>query len=267
MNRRIIALLAVLILFGAVPALAHENHDPRYSVEGFSFVIPESLATSINVMHYAGDPVDLEQPGGPEPKHTAIIAYNAEGFGAAVPAPGDAVGSMRVYQVADLTDYNMYRATVEQLTKLIADKADLTLYMQFQDEPIDSMPTLPFLPIYPAGQILRARAHYVETETLKGIVYVTVYRQFAAPFERGEFIYTFQALSNDGSTYIAAQWKAAPNVFPEKIEPVDDQTFYDKYNDYLRQSTQQLNDAAAADFAPTLAVLDEVFASFEVTAE
>lgn len=267
MSRKFIALLAVLILFGAVPALAHENSNSHYEVEGFSFVIPESLATSINVMHYAADPVDPQAPNVAEPKHSIIIAYNAEGLGAAVPAPFDAVGSMRVYRVADLAGYDMYEGTVQQLQTLIADKTDLASYMQYQDEPVDSMPTLPFLPIYNAGQILRARARYVETATLKGIVYLTVYRQYVGPFERGEFVYTFQGLSNDGSTYVAAQWKAAPNVFPEKYESVDMDDFTAHYSEYMRDSTQQLNDSAASDFAPTLDVLDAVFASFEVTAE
>lgn len=257
-----IFVLALLVALGVVPAFAQENSRSTVTFNGFTFSFDSALATSVNITQFAGDPPDLQQPGGPEVKHTQFNLYNA------APAPEslfDALGGIRVYKTADFAGYEFPQMRLTQLQQLLADHTDLAPYMVVP--PNDTAPAeLPFMPVMPAGQIIRAQAKYMETAGFKGISYLTVYRQDVSPFLSDSFWYTFQGISKDGAYYVMAVFKLNTALFPAELgADFDYNAFSATYHDYLVKSVDTLNSASATDFTPSLDGLDKVVQTFAMS--
>ncbi len=256
MKRLFILLILVLVVL-AVPAAAQETNTVTYN--GFSFSYDPAFAASVNITEYAGDPVDLAAPS-LDLRRTEILLYTGE----SVPFPFEATAVIRLYDVADFEGYDFQTQQLTQLQTLLAERTDLAPYMLVTDDM--SMNTLPFMPMIPAAQVIRARAQYVETPSFTGISYITAFRQDASPLLGSEFIYTFQGLSQDGSLYVSAQFRLDTALFPAEY-PTDFN--YDEFiaqiNQYFTDSTATLNAAAPADFTPSLDTLDALIQTFTVS--
>jgi hypothetical protein len=122
---------------------------------------------------------------------------------------------------------------------------------------------LPFMPVFPAAQVMRARARYVDTAAVAGISFVTAYRQDASPFINNEFLYTFQGLSTDGTYYVSAIFRLMTDLFPSELPAdFDYEAFAASLMDYFTDSTALLNDATPEAFSPSLTTVDAVIQSF-----
>ncbi len=249
-------LFVLVLLMAALPALAQDT----IAFNEFSFTFDSSVATNVNVTRFPGDAPDLQAPGGPEVAHTQFILYNT------FPVPEsifDSQGGIRVYNIADFGPYEFPSQRLEQLQTLLAERPDLAQFMVTTE---DSGDELPFMPVMPASQVVRARAQYVETPAVRGISYVTVYRQDASPFLGSEFIYTFQGLSTDGSRYVSAIFPLNTALFPAETPPdFDAEAFIETINDYFAESIATLNDASPDAFTPALTTLDALVQSFTFT--
>jgi heat shock protein HslJ len=258
MKRKLIV-VTLLLLLGAFPALAQDGTNNSVQFNGFGFNFDSALATNVNISQYPGDAPDLQQPGGPEPRYTQFNLYTQQ------PAPEatfDAPVSVRVYRIADIAAYPDSIQQVQALQNLVAQRPDLTSYMAVPSDNSASTP-LPFLPVMPAAQAIRARAQYVETPTLKGVSYMTVYRQDVSPFINNEFRYTFQGISNDGLFYVSVIFQVTAPDFPAEIpSDFNYDTFTAGFVDYLTESVGKLNTAAAETFKPSLTMLDALAQSF-----
>ena len=167
---------------------------------------------------------------------------------------------VRFYRTADLTGTQSSQQ-LDELTSLLAERPDLAAYMEVTDD--GSGDPLPFMPDIPAAQVIRARAQYVDTPQVAGITYVTAFRQDISPFASGDFWYTFQGLSADGSWYVAADFVVDASMFPEEVTAKDAERIADpeRYPAYLEDSVQALNEAAADDFTPPLTAIDALVQS------
>ncbi len=98
---------------------------------------------------------------------------------------------------------------------------------------------------------------------MAGIAYVTAFRQDISPFASGDFWYTFQGLSADGSWYVAADFVVDASMFPEEVTAKDAERIArsERYTAYLEESVQALNEAAPDDFAPPLTSIDALVRS------
>jgi heat shock protein HslJ len=149
---------------------------------------------------------------------------------------------------------------LQQLQLILADRPDLATFMVVDEV---ALPTLPFMPQMPAAQVIRARAQYIETASVRGVSYVTVYRQDVSPFVNNEFFYTFQGLSADGTQYVSAIFRLDASVFPAEIPAdFDMEAFNAQFTAYLTESVNQLNAATPESFAPSLTAIDAVIQSF-----
>ena len=249
-----IVLLSMLALV-ALPVAAQPASN-TVSFNGFSFTYDGSLAGHITISAFAGDPVTLDQPGGPEVKHTQFTLSEAD----TVPSIFDSAIGIRVYNTADFAAYPNQSTQLQKLQSLLANKTDLNFYMASGDPSAEG--SLPFLPIMPASQVIRARAQYVSNQSVSGISYVTAYRQDVSPFLGNEFFYTFQGISVDGAHYVSAVFKLNTALFPAEI-PADFNmdTFNAEFTDYIGKSISTLNNAQATDFTPSLATVDAVIQS------
>ncbi len=252
---------ALLIALLALPVLAQDSATHTVAFDGFSFNFPASVASGVNVTRYPGDPPTLEQPGGPEVRHTQFVLYND------APAPEnflEGAGGVRVYKTADFAGYDQSQQQLQLLQMLIAQRPDLAQYMT--TDQTSNAHNLPFLPVAPAVQVIRARAQYVDTGVFSGVSYVTVYRQDVSPFVGSEFRYVFEGISTDGSTLVSANFPLTTALFPAGI-PADFNmdNFVATFNDYLQQSVATLNGAAPTDFTPSLTTLDSIIQSFALS--
>lgn len=267
MKAKLLVLVLILAL-GATPALAQDGGTHTATFDGFGISWDAALADGVTAIAYEGEPVDLEAPGGPQPPRIEFALFRqipwdeipVEELGM-LGSDREAFGSVQVYRLADVAEYEWSQQQVEALQTLLAGRPDLSEYMQTDVEQMTL--ELPFLPAFPAAQVLRARAQYVETEALRGISYVTVYRHDVSPFIASEFYYTFQGLTADGAHYVSA-------VFPVTIEgflteypnDFDYEAFVAELDTYFSESIAQINEAPAESFSPRLEEFDAVIEAF-----
>ena len=263
----VLALVFVLML-GVSPALAQDGGAHTITFDGFGIAWDGVFADGATVIAHEGEPVDLEAPGGPQPPRIEFALFQQipwdeipiEEMGM-LGSDREALGSVQVYRLADVAEYEWSQQQVEALQTLLAGRPDLSEYMQTDVEQMTLQ--LPFLPVFPAAQVLRARAQYVDTDALQGISYITVYRQDVSPFIASEFYYTFQGLTADGAHYVSA-------VFPVTIEgflteypaDFDYDAFVAELDTYFAESIAQINEALAESFSPRLEQFDAVIESF-----
>jgi heat shock protein HslJ len=260
MKRKLLA-LTLLLMLGVFPGLAQDNTSNSVQFNGFGFNFDSALATNVNISQYPGDASDLQQPGGPEPRY---IQFNLYAQPPAPEAAYDAPISVRVYNIADIAAYPDSMAQVQALQNLVAQRSDLASFMTVNSYNTASN-SLPLLPVMPAAQTIRARAQYVETPVLKGISYVTVYRQDVSPFTNNEFRYTFQGVSNDGLYYLSVVFMVTAPDFPAEIPAdFDYNAFTAGFVDYLTESVGKLNAATPDAFSPSLTALDALPQSFTI---
>lgn len=144
-------------------------------------------------------------------------------------------------------------AAPEQIDRLRALIADRTL------PPPEE--TLPFLPIWNAGQLFRSNARFLEFQNGAGIRYLAQYGQAANPINSRELFYTFQGLTHDGRFYISAILPVAHPSLPDPETVVLDDAFYNGYPVYLLDMAAKLGAQPDDSFSPALSLLDALIQS------
>lgn len=261
-------LLVVLLTLLSVQTAAAQQNPNVVIFNGFHFTYDSALARNVNIVQFAGDPVNQEGPGGPEPPHIQFILYNTpapnpDGTPNPIPGPFEAPGVIRFYKAADINRYKLSQMQFTALSKLLANHTDLAQYMAVN---MDKANPLPYLPVFPAGQVIRARAEYAKTDSFEGVRYITIFRQDVSPFVANEFQYTFQGLSADKSYYVVAIFRITAPGFPAKIgSNFDYDAFSKNFENYLKESTDKLNKAAPNTFKPSLAALNATIESLSLS--
>ena len=259
MKFKLLVLIAV-VMFSVVPVWAQDNAVHTVGMDGVSFRFDAGLAENVNIVTFAGDPVDMQAPGGPQAPYTEFLLYS----GRFVPESAmDATGSVRVYRTADFAAYPEHQNRLIALQNLLAARPDLGQYMVAQQNMNDV--TLPFLPVYPAVQVIRAQAHYVDTGMVSGIRFITTYAQGPMPLTSNSVFYTFQGISADGTRYVSVIFNLNVSIFAAEV-PADfnSDAFYADPLSYFNQDIATLNAAAPDTFAPLLTTVDAVVQSLAI---
>lgn len=252
-------LILIALLMAASVSLAYAQDSMlvnEVTFGGYTFYLPADVARNLNIIQVAGEPADSPMANA---SNIQFSLYNT------APAPEsayDGVGSIRIYGMDELALYEGLQAEVDALQTLLADRPDLeTFENQSADEPGSALPVVPPLM---HGQSLRARAEYVETDTLRGISYITISPSLAAvePLMNNSFAYNFQGISTDGQRYVSVFFWLDTPLFPSEL-PADYnmETFSAGWDQYLADSATTLDDAAPGDFTPSLDLLNGVVES------
>lgn len=251
----LILLLAALSVF--IVSAQTDDTLQTLRLNNIAFQYDQAMFNNVNIVWEAGTP-DAENLPSPaiEMPHTQFRFYNGQ---SAPESTWDNDGHIRVYAVADLETNADYAAVLDNLRALLDESPVLDPYMT---APMPEATPLPFLPIFPASQILRAQASYVESDSLRVVAYLNVWRQDVSPISSPELMYTFQGLSADGRYYVSAYFKAGTELLPQQAEAVDLETF--SMNQHLIEVTTALNEAAPESFQPSLASLDAIIRSIEI---
>lgn len=243
MLKRFLLLVMALMLVAVMPLAAQDATSNTLTFNGVSVTYPSDYVRTI-VATFAGDAMDVEQPGGPEAKHIRFEMHTEEY------PPFDeydaAEALIRVYSTGDLQGYTYHTDTLASLQALLNDRPELVSGFNTAQE---GYAPLPYLPTVNAAQVFVSQPQYVETDNFTGIAYLTGYRQDASEFIDGQVIYTVQMLSRDGGRYVAADFIVSTAAVP--VEPANIM-FEDaaSYEQYLTDLVAQLD--AAGDFNPTL---------------
>jgi len=246
----VIRLFVVLaLLLTATPALA-QGGTHAIAFDGFHFEFTNTVASRVTVQHYPGDDPQIG-PGGADAPHLRFELSHIS-HDPMPEAPPPTIGDVRAYAIADMAGYEGYAERVEQLKALLAERPDLSSYQVVVENLTQN--TLPFLPILPAGQLLRARAEYVDTSAVSGISYLVVYRQDVSPLLSNDFVWTFQGLSADGSRYISASVRLSTPLFPDEVSGDFEWVNWtqEQWIAAFNEGIGMLNAASPSDFSPSL---------------
>lgn len=153
-----------------------------------------------------------------------------------------------VYPVADLAQVN------EAAGQAVAD---LQALLESQ-QPADRMP---FLPLFNAAQVMHAQPRFLDFQNGRGLRYLTQFDQAPLPINNAELIYTFQGLTDDGQTYVAAVLPVTHPDLPASAQPAAD---LNDFAAYLAQTVAWLEQQPSGSFTPDLAQLDALIQSIEV---
>jgi putative hemolysin len=126
--------------------------------------------------------------------------------------------------------------------------------------------TIPFLPLFNAGQLLHTQMAFLDFQNGRGVRFLTEYAQYFAPINNTDLFYTFQGLTDDGEFYVAAILPVAHPSLPADASQIpggDPEAFADAYDTYANDMAVQLAGYGSSEFTPDLALLDGLIASLE----
>jgi hypothetical protein len=225
-------------LDGAIMTGAEAQQTVSY--QGASFTYPGSLAASVWPERMPALPAE-PGPGGPwtSPEHLCFTLVGPDGPQRHMPMglwlPAEA--QIHLYPTAGLNEES--RLVVAALAALLAEQAA------------------------PADAVLHAQVAYLDFHNGSGVRFLTQYAQGLGPVNNEELFYTFQGLTSDGATYVAAFFPVRLPALPDSAQmaPEEYEAFIAQWDGYLPATTELLNGQPATAFQPDLAQLDSLITS------
>jgi hypothetical protein len=159
-----------------------------------------------------------------------------------------------IYPVAEFEAVSEYAAdTIAHLRQLLADRPA-------------TPGTIPPLPPFNAEQLMRAQVAYIDFQNGTGVRFLTQYAQAYVPINNHELFYTFQGLTDDGHTYVAAILPVSHPGLPadQTAYEGDPNTLARNFDAYIAGVEEQLDAQGASSFTPDLSLLDTMLQSLEV---
>ena len=224
---------------------------PDVSYEGISFSFDKNIAAAISPAIIPGQ--NLGEDYMPGDTYPTYYEFSISGY---------AVGNhfhtpvINVYPVAE------YRS-ISTMASNIIDNLQAALVNHPSGGASEN---LPFLPIWNAAQIFSAKVTYFDFQNGSGVRYLTMYGQALYPVDNQNLFYTYQGLTSDGQYYISAVLPVTNPILPDDgSTTVDDWMAFDQnWETYIVGVLQTLNGQSAENFTPSLALLDEMMASFSI---
>jgi hypothetical protein len=125
--------------------------------------------------------------------------------------------------------------------------------------------SLPFLPVFNAGQVFFAECQVITFGSGSGIRYLTEFAQYFAAVNNFDLFYTFQGLTSDGTYWISASLPVNHPILPINGDSppngLTTEEFIADYETYLSDIINQLNSQSPDSYIPTLSTLDLLVSS------
>ncbi len=227
------------------------EQEPDVVYEGISFSFDSSIGVNVNAATIpAQDMGEDYMPGETYPTHFEFT-FNTYAVGDHFHTP-----KILVYPVDEYLAISPY----------VSDAID-GLQNALATHPMGGLhDPLPFLPMWPAAQIFNARVEYFDFQNGSGLRYLTMYGQALYPVDNQNLFYTYQGLTDDGRYYISAVLPVIHMGLPnDGSSEVDDwEEFSNNFDTYISDTIAWLEAQDPNTFFPSLNVLDEMMASFEI---
>jgi len=124
--------------------------------------------------------------------------------------------------------------------------------------------TLPFLPIFNAGQLGQIQVKFLDFETGSGVRFLTQLGQDFWPFHNKGLIYTYQGLTADRRFYVAALMPISHPVLNEYDDFQPPEDFYLQAEEFLRSQVALLNAQPEGSYYPSIDTLDALVRSLRI---
>jgi hypothetical protein len=122
---------------------------------------------------------------------------------------------------------------------------------------------IPFLPIWNAAQMMRAKISYLNFQNGNGIRFLSQYGQAYWLINNHDLFYTYQGLTNDEACYVSAIFPVSNPALPNEGAPPPGETEAEM-TAYYDAIVLQLNALDDSSFLPPLGTLDALIASLLV---
>jgi len=224
---------------------------PDVSYEGISFSFDSSIAASVSPSTVPGQNLGEDyMPGDTYPTHYEFLFNGyalADTFHTAI---------IRVYPVAEY----------ESISQLAVDS-----FADFRAA-LDTHPSagadkhLPFMPFWPAAQILTAQSAYFDFQNGSGLRYLAMYGQALYPVDNKNLFYTYQGMTTDGAYYVSAILPISNPVLPNDGDDVvgDWNTFMNNWDTYIVETIQLLGEQTPQSYYPQMNLLDAMMQSLSI---
>lgn len=112
------------------------------------------------------------------------------------------------------------------------------------------------IPFNGAAQLIHAQVNYIETDTVRGVSFISAYAQMDYPIMSSSLEYNFSGLSADGKYIIWLEYPLYTELLPTR-RPTDNEVYQVNLDPpkYYKSVENILNPAAPSDFQPDLDVL------------
>lgn len=128
--------------------------------------------------------------------------------------------------------------------------------------------SLPFLPVFNAGQVFFAGYQVVPFMNGGGIRYLTLYAQYYAPVNNNDLFYTYQGLTSNGQYWVSAILPINNPILPANADNppggVSWEEFNNNYGPYITDMIAQLNSQPQDAYSPSLGLLDALVGSITI---
>jgi hypothetical protein len=173
-------------------------------------------------------------------------------------------GQIHIYPTAGLNEE--VQPVVASLQQLLADQPDVSIYEVTRPDEGAEQLGLTMLPPSNAVQTLRAQIQYLSFAGGQCIRYLTQLSQGPVLLSNQELFYTFQGLTDDGATYLAAYFPVTLPALPDspQLSEAEWATLMEDWQGYLEQTLALLNEQPSTAFTPDLAALDALINSISV---
>ncbi len=233
----------------------------EYNLGGVYMVVPACLPVVPSGVIVPGVPYDaMNGPMEYYPEHRMITFTGyplADKFFDAM---------IRVYPAAEYAAMNASIASrVTAISSLLASPV------------ADPAEGIPFLPLFNAAQVFRAKVSYFPFQNGSGVRFLTEYAQYYAPVNNKDLFYTYQGLTADGGYWVSAIFPVNAAFLLASPDSVDvppggiaipsmsSPTFEADMEAYYNTILPMLEGTADNAFIPALDCLDQYLQSLQIS--
>ena len=258
-------ILVCLLLIMVVPAMAQDALPERDSItvsfEGISLTLPTALAGSLDVALVPEQPYE-EQNTPFWDVYPETIMFTAGDY-----SDGTEffhTPSIRFYRLDDdmsrfgPEEFGFLREMTE-MVDLFNAMPDLQTYVGS-----DQNTHLPFLPVFNAAQVFRAKPEFIASDYVVGVRYLTFYAQDFFPVADTQLLYTFQGASLVDNYLISVTLPISSGQLLEPGDDFDYETFSATADQYMEATALMLNGLDDNRYMPTIPMLDEFVLSIVI---
>ncbi|MGD8812865.1 MAG: hypothetical protein PVI78_00155 [Anaerolineales bacterium] len=213
---------------------------------GATFNLDPAIAASVSVQTIPAETGDPQVPFTINPEYVEI-SFSGYVLNNTFHEP-----KIRIYPVDE------YVTMVPHVGNIVTN-----LQLMLQTQPAAPTDGIPFLPIWNAAQMVRAKIGYLNFQNGNGVRFLSQYGQAYWLVNNYDLFYTFQGLTADDACYVSAVFPVSNPTLPNEGAPPPGETEADilAYYDAIVPQLNALNDTS---FLPQLGSLDAMINSLLV---